>query len=401
MKHFSTLFILLFLSFIFPNVIYASAQETVKIEKDTTAYFYLHNNQEVKYITLKKGETYLATLEDQNWMIEIGNAKVHINKQDAQSINGKITPAQNNNKIQILTNDSTPVYNSYRNSSKQIATLSANTRISSNGVKGYFYEVVIGGKLGYVPIKKMQVDAGVPILIYHHFVENIQKSYFRNNISVVDIRDFEQQMAFLKNEGYTTISLKDVDLWMQKKQALPAKAVALTFDDGNLSLEKMVYPILKEKNMHGTTFVIGNRVKEETPPFNSEAEIVQFAGFKELHSVMDLIEIEHHTYALHVYHDPLKRSQLQLTSARDLHYDIQQTNEVLKQIDPNIQAHYYSYPYGKFNKNHEATFIENNISLAFLNKGGKTKITSPRLYVPRIPVQNSMPLEQFKSLVLN
>lgn len=116
---------------------------------------------------------------------------------------------------------------------------------------------------------------------------------------------------------------------------------------------------------------------------------------------MDLIEIEHHTYALHVYNDALNRSQLQLTSAKDLHYDIQQTNEVLKQIDPNIQAQYYSYPYGKFNKNHEATFIENNISLAFLNKGGKAKITSPRLYVPRIPVQNSMPLEQFKSLVLN
>lgn len=111
----------------------------------------------------------------------------------------------------------------------------------------------------------MQVDAGVPILIYHHFVENIQKSYFRNNISVVDIVDFEKQMIFLKNEGYTTISLKDLDQWMQKKQALPAKAVALTFDDANLSLEKMVYPILKENNMHGTTFVIGNRVKEETP----------------------------------------------------------------------------------------------------------------------------------------
>ncbi|WP_336046420.1 polysaccharide deacetylase family protein [Solibacillus ferritrahens] len=401
MKHFSTLFISLFFSFFFINASYASSQETVKIKKDTTANFYLHNNQEVKYITLKKGETYLATSEDLNWMIEIGNAKVHIDKQDAKSTNEKITPAQNNNKIQILTNESTPVYNSHRNSSKQIATLSANTRISSNGVKGYFYEVVIGGKLGYVPIKKMQIDAGVPTLIYHHFVENIDKSYFRNNISVVDIGDFEQQMTFLKNEGYTTISLKDLDLWMQKKQALPAKAVALTFDDANLSLEKMVYPILKERNMHGTTFVIGNRVKEETPPFNSEAEIVQFAGFNELHSIMDLIEIEHHTYALHVYNDTLQRSQLQLTSARDLHYDIQQMNEVLKQIDPNIQAQYYSYPYGKFNKNHEATFIENNISLAFLNKGGKTKITSPRLYVPRIPVQNSMPLEQFKSLVQN
>lgn len=401
MKRFSSLFILLFFSLFFIKATYASAQESVKIEKDTTAYFYLHNNQEVKYITFKKGETYLATSEDLKWLIEVGNAKVHIDKIHAKSINEKIIPALNNNKVQVLTLESTPIYDSHHNSRRQIATLNNNTRISSNGVKGYFYEIVIGGRLGYVPIKKMQVDAGVPILIYHHFVENIQKSHFRDNISVVDIGHFEQQMAFLKKEGYTTISLKDVDLWMQKKQALPAKTVALTFDDANLSLEKMVYPILKEKSMHGTTFVIGNRVKEETPSFNSEAGIVQFAGFNELHNIMDLIEIEHHTYALHVYNETLERSQLQLTSARDLHYDIQQMNEVLKQIDPNIQAQYYSYPYGKFNKNHEATFIENNISLAFLNKGGKSKITSPRLYVPRIPVQNSMPLEQFKSLVQN
>ncbi|MGN7477678.1 polysaccharide deacetylase family protein [Solibacillus silvestris] len=401
MKRLIALSILIFTPFFFTKITYASSMETIQIEEETTARFHLHNGQEVKYITFSKGETYSAVLEDSSWLIEAGNAKVQIGEQRARRLNEKIQPAKNKNKVQILTHETVPVYASHHGKGKPIAILGQNTRISSNGVKGNYYEIVIGGKLGYVPISKMEIDSGIPILIYHHFVKDIKNSYFRNNVSVVDIDHFEQQMTFLNDENFTTVSLKDVDLWMQKKQALPAKVVALTFDDANLSLEKMVYPILQGKNMYGTTFVIGNRVKDETPEFNSEAEKVQFSGFNELHNVMERIEIEHHTYALHVYDQALKRSQLQLTSNRGLHYDLQQANEVFQRIDPNIQAQYYSYPFGKFNKNHEATLIENNISLAFLNRGGKTEMTSPRLYVPRIPIQNSMPLEHFKTLIQN
>ena len=153
--------------------------------------------------------------------------------------------------------------------------------------------------------------------------------------------------------------------------------------------------------MYGTTFVIGNRVKEDTPTFNPEAKIVQFAGYHELHRIQDRIDLEHHTYGLHVFNTPLRRSQLQMTSNKDLRHDFKMANEVLAQIDPHIDARYLSYPFGKYNKNQEIVLIENNISLAFLNKGGKAKISSPRFYVPRIPVQNTTTLKEFKELVKN
>lgn len=400
MKRWILIFTLMLVSFFFTNTTHAS-MTTIKIEQEATARFYLHNGQQVKYITLPKGQTYQASLEDNHWLLTVGNAHVHISKHYAKPVSEKIKVAKNTNKLQLLTHKAVPVYQSHTKKGKQIATLAKNTRISSNGIKGNYYEIVIGGKLGYIPHKNVEIDTGVPILIYHHFVENISDSIFRDNVSVVDIQSFEQQMSHLKKQGYTTISLKDLDKWMQRKQALPAKAVALTFDDANLSAEKMVYPILVEKDLYGTTFVIGNRVKEEVPEFNPEAKIVQFAGFNELYRIQDRIEIEHHTYGLHVFNQALGRSQLQMTTTKNLRRDFELINEVFTQIDPRIEARYYSYPFGKFNKNQEAVLIENNISLAFLNKGGKAKISSPRLYVPRTPIQNTVTLEKFKELVKN
>ena len=400
MKRWILLFTLVLTSFFITDTAHATST-TIKIEKEATARFYLHNGQEIKYITLPKGQTYSATLDDNVWLITVGNAQVQISKHYAKPVSTNIKAAKNTNKLQLLTHQSVPVYESHTKKGKPIATLAKNTRISSNGVKGNYYEVVVGGKLGYIPRKEIEVDSGVPVLIYHHFVENIEQSHFRDNVSVADIRRFDEQMSYLKKQGYTTISLKDLDFWMQKKQALPAKIVALTFDDANLSLEKMVYPILKGYNMYGTTFVIGNRVKEETPIFNAEAKIVQFSGFNELYRIQDRIELEHHTYGLHVFNQALRRSQLQMTSNKDLRRDFELANEVFAQIDPRIEARYYSYPFGKFNKNQEAVFIENNISLAFLNKGGKAKISSPRFYIPRIPVQNTTTLKEFKALVKN
>ena len=400
MKQWILIFTLVLASFFFTNPTHAS-MTTIKIEKEATARFYLHNGQQVKYITLPKGQTYQATLDKNNWVLTVGNAHVQIQQHYAKPVSEKIKVAKNTNKLQLLTHKAIPVYETHTKKSKQIATLAKNTRISSNGVKGNYYEVVVGGKLGYIPHKSVEIDSGVPVLIYHHFVENITESVFRDNVSVVDIKAFEQQMNLLKKQGYTTISLKDLDLWMQKKQALPAKAVALTFDDANLSLEKMAYPILDKHDMYGTTFVIGNRVKEEVPEFDPEAKIVQFSGFNELYRIQDRIELEHHTHSLHVFNQDLRRSQLQMTTNKDLRHDFEMANRVFAQIDPRIEARYYSYPFGKFNKNQEAVFIENNISLAFLNKGGKAKISSPRLYVPRTPIQNTVTLERFKELVKN
>lgn len=372
---------------------------TIEVTQNATARFTLSTGEDIKYAELTKGQRFLATQSNEFWQLHIGNAKVSIPRHSAKVATKAVTQHKRTHKIELITTSSVPVYASPSMKNKSVAIIAKNMRISSSGRIGNYYEILIGARKGYIHHSYVEHDNGVPILIYHHLVVNHTKSVFKNSLSVLDIRLFREQMDYLTKQQYKTISLKDFDLWMQKKQALPGKAVAITFDDANLSVPHLAYPILKERNMSATTFVITDRVKEDTPTFDMEK--IQFSGFDELRLMQDIIELEYHTHGLHTFNSLTARSSLQYASNNALHYDFQHANDVFKQIDPTVKPRYFAYPYGKFERVQESVYIKNGVSLAFLNKGGKAELTSPRLYVPRIPVQGGVSLTQFKKLVGN
>ena len=372
---------------------------TIELTQNATARFTLSTGEVIKYADLMKGQRFLASQVNDQWQIQIGNASTYIPLRFGVQARVPVTQHKRAHKLELISTSSAAVYSSKSNKTKPFATLAKDMRISSNGRTGNYYEVIIGARKGYIHHNFVENDNGVPILIYHHFVKNQANSVFKNNTSVSDIDVFREQMNYLSTQKFTTISLKDFDLWTQKKQALPGKAVALTFDDANLSLPIMIYPILKEKNMYATSFVITGRTKEQAPEFNMET--VQFSGINELRQMMDRFDLEYHTHALHSFDTVTNKSALQYTSNNALHYDFVHANEVFKQIDPNIKPRYFSYPFGIYDKRQERVYIQHGVSLAFLNKGGKAPLTSPRLYVPRVPIQNKTTVAEFKKLVNN
>lgn len=382
-----------------PTLAYSETQ--IQLKDDVRGRFQLHSGETVIYITLLKGQHFQATsVNEKNWSIQVGNAQVTIPKRATTSSNKKLTTSVPTNKLDVMTkNCSVNVYLKPSNHSGKMARMVKNMRLSTNGKEGDYYEVIIGGQKGYIHHSDVEIDNGVPVLIYHHLNMNSQQSDYKNISSALDIKLFNEQMQFLKKNNYSTITLKDLDLWMQRKQALPGKAVALTFDDANLSIEKLAYPILKEKKMKATTFIIGSRVKDEAPEFIMDK--VQFAGFNELQMIQDVFELESHTFALHEFNYKTNRALLEDATADQLQKDFDRFHEVLQKIDPTITSRYYCYPFGKFNKQYESILRKNGVSLAFLNKGGKAKFNSPRLYVPRIPVQANMSLQQFKNAIAN
>lgn len=376
-----------------------AATAIIETTSDVTARFDLQNGQIIKYTTLTKGQHFIATKMDNLWQIKVGNGTVTIPEVSMKMSQKEIPLTPLTNKVELHTITAAPIYASHKKKGKPLATMAKNMRISSNGLKGSFYEVVIGGRPGYIHRDDVTEDTGIPVLIYHHFVKDQANSIYKNSLSVYDIDLFEEQMDYLQRKGFSTITMKDLDLWMQRKQALPTKAVVLTFDDANLSVEKLVYPILKQKQMVATTFVIGDRVNDTTPEFNMEK--VQFAGFAELQKIRDIFELEHHTYGLHAFNSITSKSALQYASENALKYDLMHANEVFYKLDPALSPSYLAYPYGKYVKAHEEILLKSGISLAFLNKGGKAKISSPRLYVPRVPVQGTMTLKEFAKAINN
>jgi peptidoglycan/xylan/chitin deacetylase (PgdA/CDA1 family) len=131
----------------------------------------------------------------------------------------------------------------------------------------------------------------VPILMYHQFDEDPSNS----SSTTVTPETFKEQMSYLKEAGYETITTEDLFLFLTRGSALPPKPLLITIDDGYLSNYTYAYPILKELNMKATIFAIVS-YRENTdnllyPHFNWEqAKEMVDSG---------IIDIQSHSYACH------------------------------------------------------------------------------------------------------
>ena len=100
----------------------------------------------------------------------------------------------------------------------------------------------------------------VPVLMYHYVdAEPPPAGPYADGLTV-RTPDFEKEMDYLVQHGYHTVTLAEAYLAMAGVRKLPAKAVALTFDDGGLDNYTVAFPILKQRGLTATFFVITKTV---------------------------------------------------------------------------------------------------------------------------------------------
>lgn len=94
---------------------------------------------------------------------------------------------------------------------------------------------------------------GVPILMYHSISE-------ANNKLCVSPTDFTAQLNYLVHAGYQTITVRQLMMAIDGHGALPPKPVVITMDDGYRDNYTIAYPLLKERNMVATIYMIAQKV---------------------------------------------------------------------------------------------------------------------------------------------
>jgi peptidoglycan/xylan/chitin deacetylase (PgdA/CDA1 family) len=90
----------------------------------------------------------------------------------------------------------------------------------------------------------------VPILMYH----NINPTTAGGNW--VTVVNFIQQMDYLNNNGFTTISGDDFYNYTYKGTPLPTKPIWLTFDDSYQNIYDYALPIMEARNQKGSIFAV-------------------------------------------------------------------------------------------------------------------------------------------------
>lgn len=71
---------------------------------------------------------------------------------------------------------------------------------------------------------------------------------------------FDWQMAYLKTQGYTVVSMDDVADFVQGGRSLPPKPVAITFDDGYRDNYLYAWPVLKKHGFCATIYLVVNAI---------------------------------------------------------------------------------------------------------------------------------------------
>jgi len=89
----------------------------------------------------------------------------------------------------------------------------------------------------------------VPILMYHH-IEPLQDAKKEGHGSLtVDSSFFQQQISYLNDKKYTTITVDDLAHALINHSGLPSKPIILTADDGYKDIFDNAFPLLQQYNI--------------------------------------------------------------------------------------------------------------------------------------------------------
>jgi peptidoglycan/xylan/chitin deacetylase (PgdA/CDA1 family) len=227
----------------------------------------------------------------------------------------------------------------------------------------------------------LPASARVPVLMYHYIsVPPADADKYRRDLSVPPA-NLEAQLRFLKDNGFTAISLADLFAHLSKGAPLPKKPVVLTFDDGHRDAYTNAFPLLKKYDMTGTFFVVTDFINYKDP------EYVTWDMVKAMSKAGMSIESHSRTHK-----DMRNRSNAFLVW------------EILGPIEQitaftGKRPYFFCYPGGQYDQAVIDVLRSAGTLAAVTTRPGNTYTLSNAMTWPRQRVRHNTTLEQFAAMV--
>jgi len=133
----------------------------------------------------------------------------------------------------------------------------------------------------------------LPVIMYHKVLKD-KDSLGKYTISPNELED---DLIYLKEQGYTTVTVEDLIAFVYNDINLPEKPIMLTFDDGYFSYYTYVLPLLEKYESKVVMSIIGEYVDVSSDDPNPNPYL-NWTQVSEL-SKSPYVEIQNHTYAMH------------------------------------------------------------------------------------------------------
>ncbi|SIR37735.1 Polysaccharide deacetylase [Peribacillus simplex] len=244
-------------------------------------------------------------------------------------------------------------------------------------------EVVEAAENGTGQDLERQIDTGdwitaesavqLPILMYHSISEG--------NGLRVPIEEFRSQMAWLRENGYYTLSPEEAYLVLTENRMPSEKCVWLTFDDGYTDNYTEAFPILKENDMKATVFMIGKSIGKGHHLTENQMLEMSRNG----------ISIESHT---------INHLELNRMTAVQQEAEMVQSKELFdRMLDQDTTV--LSYPVGRYNEESLRLSEEAGYKMAVTTEPGGASRDQGMHALHRVRISPGLSVDGFASLIEN
>ncbi len=212
-----------------------------------------------------------------------------------------------------------------------------------------------------------------PILLYHHIAETeVPNRYY------VSPAQFEAQMQWLFDHGYTAIPISLLVEALTKGAELPARPVVITFDDGDLDVYTNAFPIMQRFGQVGVFYLVAAWKDAKTVvPVENIQEMVAAGWEIGSHSMTHLDLTKNHS---------------------ELSREIADSRKLLKDTFQ-VPVNTFAYPFGMIDPPSASKVIQAGY-LAGMGLGvSYTHTLYDLYYLNRLEVRSDYTLEQFIALL--
>ena len=200
----------------------------------------------------------------------------------------------------------------------------------------------------------------LPILMYHSITSDKSKV---NEYTILS-GDFEKDMAWLQEKGYTSISPDQLVDYVEKGSLLPSKPVMITFDDGYSNNYSLAFPILEKYNMKATIIGSESDISTQGKKTNQKTTNLSWDDVSNMYNT-GLISFGNHTYSLHQITDTRKgadkaKGEAQETYEALLSEDLSLNQEKIKETTGSYPI-VFAWPYGAYPMDGSANQVLKNL----------------------------------------
>ena len=228
----------------------------------------------------------------------------------------------------------------------------------------------------------------IPILLYHSVSDKASGPFRRWAVSP---STFAEHMAFVREAGYTPMTISSLVDAFTEDTPLPPCPVAITFDDGFEDTSVHALPILERFAIPASIYIVSGLVGKTSrwlaPEGEGDRRMLSWTQVRELHAAG--MECAAHGLT----HSPL--DTMPYVQAKN---EIAQSKTLLEdEISDEVRS--FAYPHGYYTPRLERTVAEEGYTSAVGVKHAMTSVADDRYALARIFVYRDTPTEMLERLL--